>query len=71
MPLTDFIDRFEPGSRLRLNGEWFTVKEVSWHKNQVILRLEGINHILKAEELRRPYLKFRLTPGPSWKKTNI
>lgn len=68
MPLTDFVDRFEPGSRLRLNGEWLTVREASWHKNQVILRLEGINHISKAEELRGAYLEVQAETRPRLEK---
>jgi 16S rRNA processing protein RimM len=64
MPLTDFIDRFEPGSRLRLNGNWITVEESSWHKNQVILRLEGVRHIAIAEELRGAYLEVQADTKP-------
>ena len=64
MTLTDFTDRFEPGARLRLNDNWITIEDASWHKNQVILKLEGIRHIAIAEELRGAYLEVAATSKP-------
>jgi 16S rRNA processing protein RimM len=68
LPLTDFDSRFEPGARLRLNGEWVTIESASWHKNQIHLKLEGINHISFADELRGAYLEVASTSKPQLEK---
>lgn len=56
-PLTDFLDRFDVGTRLRLNEDWVTVESASEHKNQLILKLSGIDDRTTAENLQWSYLE--------------
>ena len=48
LPLTDFAERFAPGSLLYLHGEPRKVLEVHWHKGQARVHLEGINTVEEA-----------------------
>ncbi len=63
-PLTDFLNRFHPGGRLRLNGDWATVAEASWHKNQILLKLVGVDHISDAEKLKGAFLEVPANEKP-------
>lgn len=54
--MTDFAERFDPGSSLLLDGREVEVLDSSWHRNQVRIQLEGIDSIDQAEELRGKYL---------------
>lgn len=56
-PLTDFLDRFDKGSRLRLNGDWVTVETVRMHKGRPLVKLAGIDDATAAEKLQWAYLE--------------
>ena len=56
-PMTDFEDRFLPGSRLRLNGDWVTVQSMRVHKDRPLIKLTGINDLTAAETLKWKYLE--------------
>lgn len=55
--LTDFPERFEAGRRLRLADEWVTIEESLVHKNQLVVRLTGVNDRTDAERLQWSYLE--------------
>lgn len=57
VPLTDFLQRFEPGSRLHLNGDWVTVEAWSERKQQLVLKLSGVDDATTAENLQWSYLE--------------
>ena len=56
-PMTDFLDRFQKGSRLRLNGDWVTVESVRMHKGRPLVKLSGIDDATAAEKLQWAYLE--------------
>jgi len=56
-PLTDFWQRFQKGSRLRLKGNWVTVEGFREHKNRPLLKLSGVDTIDAAEKLQWEYLE--------------
>lgn len=58
-PLTDFLERFEEGRQLRLQGKLVTIKEFLLHKGRPLLKLEGINTLTEAEKLQWEYLEGR------------
>lgn len=51
-PLTDFLERFDVGRRLRLDGDWVTVEASAEHKGTIVLTLSGIEDRTKAESLQ-------------------
>ena len=55
--LTDFVDRLDVGRRLRLNGDWVTVKGARLQKDRLLLKLSGINDIDAAKEHQWDYLE--------------
>src|SRR4051794_27425111 len=67
-PLTDFLDRFEPGSRLRLNGDWVTVESASEHKKHLLLKLSGIKSLTAAEQLQWAFLECPASEKPRLEK---
>ena len=56
-PLTDFWERFEKGSRLRLQGDWVTVESYREHKNRPLITLSGVESATAAEALQWKYLE--------------
>ena len=56
-PLTDADDRFLAGTRLRLNGDWVTVKSMRMHKGRPLVKIDGIEDMTAAEKLRWQYLE--------------
>lgn len=53
-PLTDFVDRFRDLNEVFLEGKTanlFTVKSVRIHQNSVLVRFDGIDSRIAAEEL--------------------
>lgn len=56
-PLTDFIERFDVGRRLRLQGDWITVKACAEHKGSLIMSLSGVTDRNRAEALQWQYLE--------------
>jgi len=64
MPMTDFLERFEKGSKLRLKGEWVEVESFSIHKKRPLLKLSGIRNIAAAEALKWEYLEIPESQKP-------
>lgn len=58
-PLTDFVERFEVGSTLLIDGEPYEVIHLGWHKGQARITFEGIETVEKAELLKWKYLTGR------------
>ncbi len=56
-PMTDFPDRFMPGSVLWADGERYTVSEVRAHTKTLLLTLEGVETRNQAEEFRGKLLE--------------
>lgn len=56
-PMTDFLSRFDKGSRLRLDGEWVDVVQSSLHKGRPLIRLAHISDRTSAEKLQWKYLE--------------
>lgn len=59
-PFTENINRFENLKtilvKMKNENKEFEIEKVSYHKNQVILKLKGINTIEEAETLRNCYI---------------
>ncbi len=55
--LTDFVERLEVGRRLRLKGDWITVKSARVQKDRLVMHLAGIDTIDAAEALQWEYLE--------------
>ena len=51
-PATDFLERFEPGRTVYLNGEPVTIKRLMSHKTQVRIETIEITDRNRAEELK-------------------
>lgn len=47
--LTDFLERLEPGSRLKLDDAWIEVEKSHWHQDRLLLKLSGIDSRSDAE----------------------
>jgi 16S rRNA processing protein RimM len=56
--LTDFEERFAPGTRLLLKGEWVTIDAFTMHKGRPLLKLSGVNDLTAAEKLQWEYLEY-------------
>ncbi|MDX2066561.1 MAG: ribosome maturation factor RimM [Fimbriimonadaceae bacterium] len=56
-PLTEFLERFKVGSRLRLRGDWVTVEAFSLHKGRPLIKLSGIESMTAAEAVQWEYLE--------------
>ncbi|HRI42627.1 MAG TPA: ribosome maturation factor RimM [Fimbriimonadaceae bacterium] len=63
-PLTDFPERFDPGSRIWLGESEYRVQASRWHRSQVRINLRGIDHIDQAEALRGRYLEIEESARP-------
>lgn len=63
-PLTEFEERFEAGSRLRLDGNWVTVESMRIHKGRPMLRLSGVKDATAAEALQWRYLEASAKDAP-------
>ena len=55
--LTDFIDRLDVGRRLRLKGDWITVRSARLQKDRLILGLVGLDDVDSAQALQWEYLE--------------
>ncbi|MBS1714398.1 MAG: 16S rRNA processing protein RimM [Armatimonadetes bacterium] len=51
-PLTDFVERFDPGSVVYLLGQARKIRACGWHKGQARIELEGISDVTTAEAVR-------------------
>ncbi|MGQ9573532.1 MAG: ribosome maturation factor RimM [Dehalococcoidia bacterium] len=56
-PLTDFPERFAPGSRLYVEGVAYTVERCRWQKGRLYVKLSGIDSAAAAEGLRERFLE--------------
>jgi 16S rRNA processing protein RimM len=56
-PLTEVLERFDVGARLRLNGNWVTVETFTIHKNRPLIKLSGVNDVDAAKALQWEYLE--------------
>lgn len=63
-PLTDFLDRFEKGSRLRLKGDWVTVESYRLHKDRPLIKLSSIRDVEAAKSLQWEYLEAEASESP-------
>lgn len=50
--ITDFPHRLSPRSQLYVDRQPVTIAGTSWHKGKAIIKLEGIDSVEQAEELR-------------------
>jgi 16S rRNA processing protein RimM len=55
--LTDFAERLDKGRRLRLKGDWITVKAVRLQNGRLLLKLDGVDDIDQAKALQWEYLE--------------
>lgn len=59
-PFTDDIHRFDKLETIYIENKKvkkeYKVEEVKYHKNMVLMQLEGVNTVEKAENLRQSYL---------------
>lgn len=60
LPLTDFPERFDPGSVLLLRGRETEVLACSWHKGQPRIQLSGVHTVEQAEALVGEVLQIRI-----------
>lgn len=68
-PLTDHVDRFEPGSELRLGGERRRVEWSRWRPDHVVVKLSGLDDRTRAELVSGSYLEVeerRPAPEGAW-----
>jgi 16S rRNA processing protein RimM len=68
LPLTDFLDRFAKGSRLRLKEQWVTIDEVNDVRIPLVIKFSGVDTIDQAEELRGSYLEASASNKPKLEK---
>jgi 16S rRNA processing protein RimM len=54
--LTDFPERFEPNEKVFIDGTSFDIQSSAWQKDNVILKLSGIDTPEDAAKLRRKTL---------------
>jgi len=64
LPMTDFLERFQKGARLRLNEGWVEVETFSIHKERPLIKFRGINDIASAEKLQWAYLEVPVPERP-------
>ena len=55
-PYTDYPERFEELESVQADGVTVTIEKVRYHKNMVILKLEGINDRNAADAMRDKFL---------------
>ena len=56
---TDDIQRFSELKEVLIDEKEYKIQEVKYHKNMVLLQLEGITKIEEAEKLKNEYLKIK------------
>jgi 16S rRNA processing protein RimM len=62
-PFTDDITRFEKLKTVYIKNKQYVLQEVKYQKNMVLLKLEGIDKIEDAENLRNSYLEIDRKDG--------
>lgn len=55
--LTEYLERMDKGSRLRLKGDWVEVQSSSVHKGRLLLKLSGVETMSEAQALQWEYLE--------------
>ena len=63
-PMTDFLERFQKGTRLRLKDNWVEFEAFSLHKDRPLLKLSGIDDANAAEALQWEYLEAAVDKRP-------
>lgn len=56
-PLTDFLERFEPGAPLLLDGEPVEIEEAQVHQGKMLLKLKGIDSVDEGRAIQFHYLE--------------
>jgi 16S rRNA processing protein RimM len=57
VPLTNLVQRFAPGARLRMQEKWVEIRDAQWHKERLLIRLFGYDDRTAAEGLQWEYLE--------------
>jgi len=55
--MTDFLERFEPGAPLRLDGQDVSILETTPHGNKLLIRLDGLDDVEAARKLQFHYFE--------------
>ncbi len=63
--MTDFLERFEVGSRLWMNGDWFEVEAFKIHKNRPMIKLKGVESLSSALALNWSFLEISSEEKPT------
>jgi len=50
--VTDFPQRFDPGSKIYINKQPLTIESTEWHKGKAIIKLNTIDNIENAQRLQ-------------------
>jgi len=50
--VTEFPQRFTPGSKLYINRQPMTISSAEWHKGMAVIKLDSIDNIEDAQRLR-------------------
>jgi len=56
-PLTEFLDRFTHGTRVRVNENWAEIDSLSSHKGHLIIKFSGVADRTQAEQLQWTYVE--------------
>ncbi len=64
-PSTDFLERFDKGKDLILNGQTHKVVSSRMHKGRPLIRLEGVPDMAAAEKLQWSYLEVPADDRPN------
>ncbi len=56
-PLTDYKERFEEIDSVLIQDQYYTIENVRYHKELVVLKLKGIDDRNTAEKYKTQYLK--------------
>lgn len=63
--LTEFVERFKQGSRIRINNEWMVIERTRWHKERLLVKIEGIDSLTQAETLQWVYIEAPTSEMPA------
>ena len=61
-PLTDFLERFAVGQKVRIRGNWVRIETYTMHKGRPLIKLEGVDNADRAEALQWEYLDSEGSP---------
>ena len=63
--LTEFVERFKKGSRVRINDEWKVIERTRWHKERLLIKLEGVDSLTQAEALQWLFIEAATSDIPA------